>query len=125
MLSTWIYPATAGSVTLARKDARRRVEHTSLADTVELVVSELATNALRHGSCEGGEIELSLELGEVGVMVRVWDQGADLWDGSVGGSVGDVESGRGLEIVSALASKLGHDVQGDGQTVWALLAWEE
>jgi len=122
--STWTYPAAAGSVTIARKDARRAVEHTDLAGVVELVTSELVTNALRHGSRLDDEIELCLDLGADGVTVRVSDGGVSLWDGTIG-SGGDVESGRGLEIVSALAVKMGHDVRDGAQTVWALLAWEE
>lgn len=124
MQSMWTYPATESSVTTARKDTRRTVGHTPLAYTVELVVSELVTNALHHGSAPGDEIELSLELGEIGVMVRVWDRGVSVWDGTVSGGESDEESGRGLGIVAALSAKFGHDVRDDGQTVWALLAWE-
>ncbi|MFI6285036.1 ATP-binding protein [Streptomyces sp. NPDC051018] len=85
----------------------------TLADTVELLMSELVTNALEHGH------------GAVGV--RVWRTETRLWAEVRSAGPQTVvpreagpydESGRGLLLVSALAD--GWGVSGDG--VWCALA---
>jgi len=101
--------------------ARRVVER--LGDAVDdmtlanlrLLVSELVTNAIEHGTT-GGEIGLDIGLEDGKVRVEVTDQGA--------GFVvrprepGDpMSSGWGLHFVELLAERWGSD--GDGQTrVW-------
>ncbi|CAA9478224.1 MAG: hypothetical protein AVDCRST_MAG30-623 [uncultured Solirubrobacteraceae bacterium] len=101
--------------------ARRVVER--LGDAVDemtlanlrLLVSELVTNAIEHGT-PGGEIGLEVGLDDGTVRVEVTDQG--------GGFVvrprepGDsMSSGWGLHFVELLAERWGSD--GDGRTrVW-------
>ena len=126
MRSAWTYPVRAESVTAARRDARRVMADLPLAYEVELVVSELATNALRHGArhAEDGEIRLELIFGDDGVEVAVTDPGVLLWSGQAGPPDEASTSGRGLAIVEVLAAKLGHRMADGAQTVWALLPWE-
>jgi two-component sensor histidine kinase len=64
-----------------------------------LIVSELITNAVRHGSWEraGGIIEVELLSGPSNVQCSVSDNG--------GGSIG-LAPGRGTHIVAALAQEL-------------------
>lgn len=90
----------------------------ALVDRVVLVVSELVTNAVRYG-----RPPVSLELRRVdgGVDVRVHDAdpvGPPAIDGDE--APADAESGRGLGIVSALATDVAYEqVPGDGKVVQA------
>lgn len=84
------------------------------ADTVALLVSELATSAVLHAY--GPE-----------VRVRVLDEGlrlrVEVLDGSPvlpvpHGAQAGAESGRGLAIVESLAIEWGVDVRPDSKTTW-------
>ncbi|MCW2607171.1 MAG: domain S-box protein [Frankiales bacterium] len=82
-------------------------------DDVALLVSEVATNALVHGS---GDVELRVLL--EGGVVRV-----EVGDGSrvrpVPRSAGvDAEGGRGLALVQALAASWGTRETPTGKVVW-------
>jgi anti-sigma regulatory factor (Ser/Thr protein kinase) len=103
-----------------------------LADTIELVVSELVTNAVKasmdrdqrprytdeHGlACIG----LRLSTDRQAALVEVWDENVTLPDPDQPGL--DAESGRGLMLVEALAARWGWDspATGRGKIVWALV----
>jgi anti-sigma regulatory factor (Ser/Thr protein kinase) len=86
-------------------------------DTLELLVSEVATNALIHGAGQ--------------VRVRVLDRGPRLRvevsdDSEAMPALRDVdphaEGGRGLALVQALAAAWGADGRAGGKTVWFELA---
>ncbi|WP_142213140.1 anti-sigma regulatory factor [Streptomyces sp. SLBN-118] len=86
---------------------------------IELVVSELAGNAVRHAggaytvtiARQAADGSLVLEVADGSVqMPRTYDAGGD-------SLVSD--SGRGLQIVSACASAWGCRVVGSGKAVWA------
>ena len=83
----------------------------------ELVVSELATNAVIHGRSTFGIVARSTDSG---VRVSVRD------DNPTPPTVRDygplAMSGRGLRLVSRLAADWGTDAGGDGKTVWAELS---
>ncbi|MEU6372004.1 ATP-binding protein [Streptomyces sp. NPDC046909] len=96
------------------------------ADTVELLVSELATNAVRHAP---GRYRLTLSLDPHAGLLRcaVADESPDLPpDGPDGPNRGvdapdtDAEGGRGLLLVDALADRWGSGrVEGGvGKEVW-------
>jgi anti-sigma regulatory factor (Ser/Thr protein kinase) len=97
-----------------------------LTDTAELVVSELVTNALRHGvpsapSAVGDHcIRLRLLAQAPFVICMVTDPGADtpvLRD-----SGPTEESGRGLNVVESCSVRWGWQLLDDGgKIVWALL----
>ena len=88
---------------------------------IELVVSELVTNAMLHGV---GQIRLRLEVGDGRVSVGVLDGGAA--PNRPAGPVADAdtgqgaEGGRGLALVALLSSEWGirPDDRG-GKEVWA------
>jgi anti-sigma regulatory factor (Ser/Thr protein kinase) len=103
-----------------------------LVDPIELVVSELITNAVRASTDHDGRprcsadsslacVRLRLSTDGIAVLVEVWDENfglpiptrADL----------DDESGRGLLLVEALAARWGWDLHpsGRGKVVWALV----
>jgi anti-sigma regulatory factor (Ser/Thr protein kinase) len=83
------------------------------ADDVTLLVSELASNAVRHAKSP-----FTVAVGCDGAIVRV-----DVTDDSVDLPVARVPSvdavtGRGLMIVEALANRWGVEPSDSGKTVW-------
>jgi hypothetical protein len=98
----------------------------ALADVAELVVSELVTNALRHGvpsACQlAGEhcVRLRLLAQAPFVMCMVTDPGADIPVLRESGPTS--ESGRGLNVVECCSVRWGwHLLDDGGKVVWALL----
>lgn len=89
-----------------------------LAFALELVVSELVTNAIRHGT---GQITMALSDTAEGIRVEVHDYG-------YGRPVPRVASarapgGRGLRLIERLSAAWGVDssVTRAGKTVWAVV----
>lgn len=84
-----------------------------------LVVSELVTNAIRHGA---GPITMALAGSDEGIRVRVQDHG----EGRPTPRVASVRApgGRGLRLVDRLSSAWGVEPlqEGVGKTVWAVVA---
>jgi anti-sigma regulatory factor (Ser/Thr protein kinase) len=122
------FPSTPRTVTLARHATRTAltgwgIESGGVADTA-LVVSELVTNAVRHGRVLGRLVELRLEFDmEKAVTVEVSDAG-DRRPPQTAGHPADValaESGRGLALVAAFADAWGVRERVVGKTVWARL----
>ena len=87
-----------------------------LAAPVELVVSELVTNAVRHA---GTSMTLRLTRVPQGVLVEVDDAGGGR--PHVVAPLRRSAGGHGLAIVERLADAWGHEERGDGKTVWARL----
>ncbi|WP_433466726.1 ATP-binding protein [Spirillospora sp. CA-128828] len=93
-----------------------------LVDTVELVVSELCTNAVEHTASgeEGGQFVLELAVHSEHVRVGVVDFGAHteptLNDEPFGV---DAVSGRGLLIVETVSKAWGSERLRVGRRVWA------
>lgn len=94
-----------------------------LADTAELLTSELVTNALRHtgrgavfDAVLTGDQRLRIEVqdGEAGLPGRRRDPDAEY-----------ATSGRGLMLVEALADSWGVQLRGDGKVTWFELATAE
>ncbi|MEZ0491113.1 ATP-binding protein [Kineococcus sp. TBRC 1896] len=83
----------------------------------DLVVTELVTNAVRHGAPPAA-LRLECE-GEAGVVVRVHDadphapQLRHVDPGALGG--------RGIALVDVLSAQWGVDPAADGKTVWSRL----
>jgi hypothetical protein len=129
--------ARPASVRSARRHAKNMLHvwrMTALADTVELLVSEIITNAVRasaHIAHQQGEtgraprtlrMRLWLTSNRHSVLIQVWDddhhhpvrQDVEL----------DAEAGRGLLLVETLSTKWGcYAPDGhDGKIVWAVCA---
>jgi anti-sigma regulatory factor (Ser/Thr protein kinase) len=86
-------------------------------DDVELLVSELATNSIRHAGCdEGAEISMEADVRDDCIRLRLCDEGAGFdhvepqADLSRGG-------GFGLMLVDKLADRWGV-ARNDGFCVW-------
>ncbi|WP_308114569.1 ATP-binding protein [Streptomyces sp. ISL-12] len=94
-------------------------------DTVELIVAELAANAVTHGRVPGRDAELRLlTLPDPGlVRIEVSDARGECLPRLTDGAP-DEDSGRGLLLVAALAGAWGvaERAGGPGKTVWAVVA---
>jgi len=108
------FPPETAAVRLARAFVR---DHASLpaseARTVELLVSELATNAVLHA-----KTDFTVCVDRRGPTLRV-----EIGDGRVvpplaKGYRHDAPTGRGLGIVATLSSRWGFERGPDGKTVW-------
>lgn len=85
---------------------------------LELIVSELVTNAVQHGV---GEITLSLAPTDDGIRVGVHDHGGGVPEPRA--SDPRATGGRGLRLVELLSAGWGVAPTGDsGKTVWAQVA---
>ncbi|MCZ3389432.1 MAG: ATP-binding protein [Actinomycetia bacterium] len=119
----WRLPADPASVTLARHATRRHltavgVKNPDLIDTAELLVSELTSNVVKH---TGGRP--TLRVVQRGDLIRIEvsddrpseipvEQDMDI----------DAESGRGLLLVSSLATSWGYERDGAEKRTWVELA---
>ncbi len=110
-----VVPSVPRSVAELRRFAVRACQGNTeeVRDTVALLVSEVATNALVHGT---GDVELRVLPGDAVVRVEVGDgsprtpqprQASD-----------DAEGGRGLALVDALSSSWGTRESPNGKVVW-------
>ena len=120
-LSTpWVLPGGPSGVTVAREAARRQmtalgVTSPEVVDTAELIVSELTSNAVKHA---GGQPSLCLlRTGDV-IRIEVCDANARQVPVEREVDV-DAESGRGLLLVSRLATAWGYRHQADQKCTWA------
>ncbi|MEV7966092.1 ATP-binding protein [Sphaerisporangium sp. NPDC088356] len=137
--SVWhrAFPGRLDQAAHARAFVRFLLADTPCVDEAELIVSELAGNALRHtrsGSPDGWfavEVMLNRTFRDhshgqpVNALITVFDSGG----GGVPALDGhkqpdpDKESGRGLATVAALAARIGYQGTPEtGHRVWAYLA---
>jgi anti-sigma regulatory factor (Ser/Thr protein kinase) len=118
-----------GAVPSARLHARLVLlehGHGAIADAVELIVSELVTNAIAAAAAEVTEtgprpVQLRLLGGDRVVKIEVWDACDTL--PPAGRDVGtEAESGRGLFLVDMLSDRWGaYPTRGGGKVVWSLV----
>ena len=95
---------------------RDRVAPDALAE-LRLLVSELMTNAVRHGPSDGGSVELAVALRGDVARIEVVDGGGG-FDPPGGTPTASEPGGWGLVVVDRLASRWG--VEGGPRTlVWA------
>ncbi|MEV4335383.1 ATP-binding protein [Streptomyces sp. NPDC049597] len=128
--STWVLPSpeSPGEARRQAMDWLTDRRHFELADTAALIVSELVTNAVRHGA---GPVWCTLRIlpGVVAgcaVRIEVGDHGRG-WDGSLPQQAapdGETCDGRGLGQVEALSSRWGAVRLPHGQLVWSELTTE-
>ena len=115
----WILEPQPTSVARARELARDQLLEwglDDLVDTTELLVSELVTNALRHGY---GDIRLRLLLDRT-LVCEVWDSA--LLQPRRRRARDTDEGGRGLQLVAMLSQSWGSRRTHGGKTVWFELA---
>lgn len=88
-------------------------------ESTKLIVSELASNCLRHAH-SGFEVDIKIDDG------RVWVAITDTGDGEPELRTPELTdvSGRGLQIVELLANEWGVVSEAPGKTVWASLYFD-
>lgn len=115
-------PAQPMSVPLARSWAEGWLAGSSvpddLSDAVQLVVSELVTNAVRQGD---GRVRVTLDSTAGSVLVEVFDSGHRM--PVLSESAVDSTWGRGLHLIDSVCDDWGVREEIDGKAVWARLTW--
>jgi anti-sigma regulatory factor (Ser/Thr protein kinase) len=96
---------------------------TDLAQTTELLVSELITNAIhashRLTASEQPVVRLWLSSDENSIVIHVWDGNSEM---PVRRDTGpDAEGGRGLLLVEALGADWGAYRKANGKVVWVMI----
>jgi len=117
--AAWRLPGEPRQVAHCRRLVRDTLASWSLTaftETVELLVSELVTNAIQHA---GGEIRLRLQRDEDALLCEVCDQTRnppELQELSA-----TAERGRGILLVNELSGRWGHRRTASGKIVWFTL----
>ncbi|ATL31591.1 ATP-binding protein [Streptomyces formicae] len=121
--------STPRGARLARRLARYHLDGWGIpydsepSNAAEVIVAELAANAVTHGRVPGRDFELRLTLHADTLRVEVSDTRAESRPPrEPERPAPDGESGRGLVIVAALAAEWGVTERPVGKTVWAELA---
>ncbi|WP_157430545.1 ATP-binding SpoIIE family protein phosphatase [Actinomadura macra] len=114
-VATWELEPRSSIVPAARAQVAARLtcwRLEAITDTVQLLVSELVTNALVHGA---GAIGLRLIKGTT-LLGEVYDDGQEM--PQLCHAEATDESGRGLQLVSHLAERWGIHRADQGKVVW-------
>jgi len=121
MIAQRAFPGAPESVPTARHFVSNAVADVpkEIADRAALMVSEIATNAIRHA---GSDFEVLVELTSDELNVEIADSGGG--SPTVRRARPLDASGRGLHIVESLADKWGvrRATSGIGKTVWFTLS---
>jgi len=111
-------PATLHAPAAAREAVRaaaaRAQVHADDRWRVEMIVTELVTNAVKHGP--GGPVEIAIEAGGHGMRGEVADPGRGIHRRELLRRAASDESGRGLFLVDALSDSWG--LSDDRSRVW-------
>ncbi|ONH24879.1 ATP-binding protein [Pseudofrankia asymbiotica] len=116
-------PPTRAAVPVVRKRTVQTLRYWSVApeaiETAELIVSELVTNAVKISRPDDEFIAVRLSATGDTVVVEVWSR-PDATELHAIHPADDVESGRGLSIVEALATRWdAYRAESGGVVVWA------
>lgn len=125
--TTWLLPRTARGAHRARALVRDRLRDWKVDDdtafTLELLLAELAGNAVRHARTPSGR-GMGVRLLRYGGRLRVEIVDADTTRPLLRDAADHDEHGRGLVIVATLAARWGCCPRrhGIGKSVWAEIA---
>jgi anti-sigma regulatory factor (Ser/Thr protein kinase) len=118
------YLGTPASVTAARRSVRAILADSPRVDDLELIATELMTNAIRHtpSGRDGGRFTITVHRAPGMARIEVEDDGSGHWNARP--LDGTAECGRGLILVMALAEEVGYEItQTRTQIAWAGVAW--
>jgi anti-sigma regulatory factor (Ser/Thr protein kinase) len=109
-------PASPHAAARARELVREAADGISADDRwrVEMIVTELVTNAIRHGP--GGPVEVALQAGGNAIRGEVADPGPGIKHQELTRRRATEEGGRGLFLVDALSDSWG--LSDDRSRVW-------
>lgn len=111
-------PANTHAPARAREAVREAAKTTAVTPDdrwrAEMIITELVTNAVRHGP--GGPVEIALEAGGAGVRGEVADPGPGIRRNELDKRRATEEGGRGLFLVDALSDSWG--LAEDRSRVW-------
>jgi len=117
------FEATAKTVSAARQHTTATLAAWGLAavaDTAELLASELVTNACRASAGRSAVIAMRLTCTDTDVVVEVWDANQTAPVRRVPGD--DAEGGRGLLLVDTLSARWAfYRPRSGGKVVWCSL----
>jgi anti-sigma regulatory factor (Ser/Thr protein kinase) len=88
-----------------------------MAEVVEIIVSELVTNAVQASEKSGAPVGFRLILTPSSVVVEVFDRAHGEPEPSTADEAS--ESGRGLHMVATLSKAWGWTLTGTGKVVWS------
>jgi len=122
MLAKWCcaFPGLAEEVAHARHFVASLTAERSCVDDAVLIVSELATNAVRHSQSgvTGGWFLVVVSFGDDFVRIEVVDQGSE-HEPRLCDATHQEEGGRGLVLIAACAKDWGVKNWPNGRSVWA------
>lgn len=112
-------------VAVARRLVRATLYDCPRLDDIELVTSELMTNAICHtpSGDQGCQVTLRIQAGDGRARIAVTDLGSASWTEPPSAGQ-DEERGRGLAIIHMLADRAGHEPADGGQVSWAEIHWD-
>jgi len=122
-------PGVPATVAVARRLVRAALADSPRCDDIELITSELLTNAVCHSPSgeEGAPVTIRILAAAGWARIEVTDRGSASW-AEPPTAAPDEERGRGLAIVHRLADKAGHEPaeggQETGQVSWAEIHWD-
>jgi anti-sigma regulatory factor (Ser/Thr protein kinase) len=109
---------------MARQFLRCILAWSPRVDDLELIASELMSNAIQHtpSGHDGGTFAMTIRWGPGVARIELEDDGTGQWNAAPHDTF--AECGRGLMLVSALADDAGHDITPDQHHhMWAEVTW--
>jgi len=115
-----VFPGVPEAVGTVRAYLKSLLDDHPMTTDALLLASEIATNAIRHSRSSGRTFTVTVIEAADRLRVEVTDLGGDRVP-KVHDDV-DAVNGRGLLLVATIATHWGVDGDGNGRTVWFVLA---
>lgn len=118
------FPGEAAQIRGARHWIESLLPRCDARETIVLITSEFAANAIDHtrSGDPGGQFTVHLAWSPASVRLTIGDQGSPFSPGAVNAAL-DAEHGRGLLLVDVMASHWGFANGTEGRLLWADTPW--